>query len=641
MKISKNNLNFEINDVDFTAKVIESRNAKDDVLIPTFIINNDKKYIVSSIGENAFIFNSKIKSINFPSDSKVSLIEKNAFFNSSLNSICFSSNIKEFKEGWCNFVLRLNNISVSPTNRYIKCFDNKFLLSKTNEKGEEFDNIIFVRRDIENEVAIPDFVTRISPFSFSFCLNLKSIVFSQNSKLNSIEINSFSSSRIESIVFPSTLQSLDEGWCSFTSNLSKVFISPQNCHFSYIEGNCVVSDSILIFAPRNIEEVSIPSSIKRIASNSFSQCKNLEKVLFSNDSNLNSIGKEAFLMASIEKITIPSSVTQIEESAFSSCSKLNCVEFQLNCRISSIEKNLFQFTNIQCISIPSKVTKICQGAFRHCDKLKSIEIPIDSELCSIEKDAFAYSSLEKICFPSKMSEFEKDWCFSTEKLTNISVSPMNKHIKYFENKFLLKKSNEKIEKFDILLFARRDIDEKELFIPEFITRIAPFSFSFCKRLKSIKFPQNSMLTSIDEYAFGKSSIKAIEIPSNVTKIDVDAFIDCFNLEFIEFSTNSQLQTIERRAFINTKVKKIIVPQNVEYIADNVFYQSVWLKSAEFLSTELKIGSGCFMAAMKMEVMSFPNLNKITIGKDAFYELSENFILFAKCNAVFLNIHIYN
>lgn len=631
MKIKKDNINFELNADNFTAKIIKSPEAKGDILIQRSINYNNHDFIITSIGEDAFKFNTKINSINMSTDSEIYLIENCVFSNSSINTIYFSSNVREFKEDWCKLVILLINVSVSPKNHYITYYENNFLLSKSNEKDEKFNNLIFARRNIEETAIIPEFVTRICPHSFSLCSRLKSIQFPPNSQLISIEENAFSSSRIENITIPPSTQFLTDGWCSFTSNLTKITLSPQNRYFSFIENKYIIkksdkkNDDIIVFACRDIEEINVPSFIKRIAANSFSNCSRLKKVSFSDDSHLDSIGKESFFSSSIEKISIPSNVTRIEKASFSSCRQLKSVEFPINSQINSIEAHLFENTKIQCITIPPKVTKICQGAFMRCSFLESIEFQPNSELRFIEKNAFYHSNIERICFPSKVAEFEDGWCSATAYLRDVSVSPKNLFIKYYENNFLLKKSE---EKFDVLLFARRNIEETVL-IPEFVVEISPFSFSYCNKLKNVKFSPNSMAVSIKKNAFEKSSLKKIQIPSKVTSIDVDAFIDCFDLEVVEFCPNSELRSIGDRAFINTKIKNFVVPQKVEYLGKNLFYQSLYITNVEFLCNEITIGSGCFMAAMRLVIVSFPNLDKITIEEDVFTELPNNFTMFVK------------
>ena len=54
------------------------------------------------------------------------------------------------------------------------------------------------------------------------------------------------------------------------------------------------------------------------------------------------------------------------------------------------------------------------------------------------------------------------------------------------------------------------------------------------------------------FAFRETNIKEIFIPPNVSKICEGVFSDCINLKKAEIPTNSNLQIIEKYAFEKTK-----------------------------------------------------------------------------------------
>lgn len=87
---------------------------------------------------------------------------------------------------------------------------------------------------------------------------------------------------------------LEEGWCCGTNKLTKIIILPSNGQLilkddKYLLGKTNPRNNeydILLFASRNIEEVSIPSNIKILSSYSFYNCKNLAKVEIEPNYNL-------------------------------------------------------------------------------------------------------------------------------------------------------------------------------------------------------------------------------------------------------------------------------------------------------------------------------------------------------------------
>ena len=200
-------------------------------------------------------------------------------------------------------------------------------------------------------------IEKILRFSFKNSKTIKSIQFPSNSKIQTIEKESFAYSTLEKINIPSSLSNLEEGWCKSTSKLTKITIMPNNESYQYIDNKMVIgkddkkSDNydVLIFVRRDIEEITIPTFIKRIASYALSE------------------------------------------------------------------------TRIQKVSIPPHITKICEGAFYHCEQLYQVEIPPDSELETIEREAFSETSIETISIPATVTCLKEGWCINNSKLKQINI----------------------------------------------------------------------------------------------------------------------------------------------------------------------------------------------------------------------------
>lgn len=72
-----------------------------------------------------------------------------------------------------------------------------------------------------------------------------------------------------------------------------------------------------------LSSVNIPTNVKVIGNNAFSNCDNLVTVNFTEDSKLERIGIEAFYKCStLTSFNVPTGVTTIENMAFSNCAKL-------------------------------------------------------------------------------------------------------------------------------------------------------------------------------------------------------------------------------------------------------------------------------------------------------------------------------
>ena len=178
-------------------------------------------------------------------------------------------------------------------------------------------------------------------------------------------------------------------------------------------------------------EIIIPSYITEIEDGSFDGCINLEEITFLPDSQLKSIGKNAFRdCKKLRKIIFPEKVETIGISAFRGC--------------ESLEKVIFR----------NKMYHIGNDAFRGCIKLKSIDIPEGVKKISCFRGC---SSLEFIKIPNSVEEigdYTFDSCTNLD-ITTGSISQQN-NIRRIGNFAFNRCSNLKVRLFDFL-FPRRAV----------------------------------------------------------------------------------------------------------------------------------------------------------------------------------------
>ena len=421
---STNTLKFKIDETNQTASLFKVENGIEEVNIPRTIEHESTEYLITSI----IGFCADVKTVKFSEESAVKTFYRDAFFGSKIESIYFPSSLKELKEGWCNETKYLKRIIISPSNCQYEFKEDKYLVCKSDSNNDEFDKLLFVRRDID-EFSIP-------------------------SNIKIISSSAFQHSNIKTIFIPSSVSKICDSAFSNCKNLHKVEI-PTNSNLQTIESNA--------FYNSNIESIFIPSSVSKICKYAFSYCRNLHKVEIPTNSNLQTIESNAFYKSNIESIFIPSSVSKICKYAFSNCKNLHKVEIPTNSNLQTIKSFAFYKSNIESIFIPSSVSKICEYAFYNCENLLKVEIPTNSSLQIIESNAFLNSNIEEIFIPSGLKELKEGWCFGTENLTRITISPLNGQFKLIDNKYLVRKSDECNIEFDILLFACRDI--KQISIP--------------------------------------------------------------------------------------------------------------------------------------------------------------------------------
>lgn len=204
---------------------------------------------------NVLIF----KKIEISNNSKLEIIQKEAFYDSSIESLTIPASLIDLNEGWCSGVCNLNIININPNNERYSFFDEKFIIGKSSIEQENYDVLIFCIRNIK-KVIIPSFIKIIGPYAFEMCKKLKEVDISIGSKLETIDKYAF--------------------FCS------------------------------------SIEKFCTPPCLKKICFSAFSLCKKLRYLNIPSNSELNTIEENAFWTSSIKSFVLLSSLSKIYESSF-------------------------------------------------------------------------------------------------------------------------------------------------------------------------------------------------------------------------------------------------------------------------------------------------------------------------------------
>lgn len=529
-KVKIGDLYYELDESTHTAEVIEEKYSGV-ITIPTFVIYEGKRYIVSSIGSRAF-FQSRITIVTIPNS--VTSIGNMAFKGcDSLSSIIVAND----NPYYCS----INGVLLDKhQTTLIKCpcgMNGSYIIPNgvTYIGNEAFSHCLGL-----TSIVIPNSVTSIAIGAFYGCKSLTSIIVAKdNLYYCSIDGVLFNKQRTTLIHCPTGKQGVYTIPNSVTSiehyafmdclGLTSVFIpdgvtsignnafynvlnvvyfgpdtdSPWGARFinSHIEGNIVYSDetkrNLLACSTVTEGNIIIPDGVINIANEAFSGCSRVISIEIPN--SVTSIGDMAFAnCSSMENITIPNSVTHIGDGAFMFCNKLTSIIIPNS--ITSIEDLTFDHCiGLTSVTIPNNVTSIGGLAFENCISLTNVTIP--SSVTSIGEDAF--------------------WM-----VTNIVYNGTAKGVPwgaryvngYTEGNYVYSDANKST------LVSCSLATQGDIMIPNNITNIADSAFAFCSSLTSIAIPNS--VTHIGEYAFYScDSLHSVTITCDV-QIGSTAFKNC-------------------------------------------------------------------------------------------------------------------
>lgn len=506
-----------------------------------------------------------LKSINFDDESELISIPTMLFSESLIEKFTITKNIQKIEQGCFDSADCLNQVIISPGNKYFEYLDDqhKIIVRKSNQNNSVFDVLVFACRDIK-KVFIPSTIKYIDSYCFCGCKKLKKIEFAENSQLISIGKKSFSEISIKSIELPSSLTNISPYAFSFCKKLDEITIPADSKLESIHEYTFFYTPIKKIFIPPNLAEFGF-IECKNLTDVEISPENKNFKYLNFNDkkivvgkSNPKNIEFDTIIFAciDIQKVFIPSSIKHINYNAFSNCNQLQEITFDENSKLLSIDKQAFASTDIRQIKIPSHVKFIGESCFSSCMHLKKIDFENNSELKVFNNYLFDSSNIESISFPSSLRELKVEWCSCAANLNHIYLPPENKNFSYLDKnqKIICGKTNENLDIYDSIVFVARDTKKVlipstitqinayafsesgicNIFIPKSVTKIGEFAFYNCRNLMRVEFENESKVASIGYNCFGYCLIENIIIPNQVKFCDLNALVSSYHLKTIEF-----------------------------------------------------------------------------------------------------------
>jgi len=178
-------------------------------------------------------------------------------------------------------------------------------------------------------------------------------------------------------------------------------------------------------------------------------------------------------------------------------------------------------------------------------------------------------------------------------------------------------------------------------VPSTVISIGANAFEYFSTLTSIKFENNSQLTTIGDSAFIHcAKLVSIDIPDSVTSIGDNLFYFCTNLANVKMS--SRITSIPKGTFQSCeKLINITIPKSVTSIGSYAFSSCRSLTNITIPDSVTSLGSSAFSSCSGLTSVTISE-GLISLGSSAFYYCSKlTSITIPKCVTTIESQAFYN
>ena len=339
---------------------------------------------------------------------------------------------------------------------------------------------------------------------------------------------------LEKLVLPDNVEYIEDGGLTNSSSEHLQVEFANNPNFIIEDGIIFDKDKTQLIYCNDylIERYDVPTSVKEIKENAFSNASNLIEITI--PSSVERIGSDAFSSSCSYPKNPPYPMLKsarfvdgaekapeliIESFAFS---RSSLTELTLPDNVKQIGEYAFRDTPIKTVEIKSSTNSpelvIENEAFSNCE---ITSLFLSDKVTSIGDKCFFNNNLSSIFIPSGVETIGLN-AFKSSSLKNIEVSAENSNFSS-ENGMLLNKDK------TTLVFVPNGMTGI-CNVPASVENISHYAFSDCGQLEEINLPTS--IKTIGDYAFQNSSISKANLPI-AESIGKYAFYSCASLETLQ------------------------------------------------------------------------------------------------------------
>ncbi len=612
--------------------------------VPLFPIT-DSYYYYNNQTITSFTFGDGVKTIpagiccnltnltNVAIPTSVTKIGAQAFYSSGLTELVVPLNVDTVDANAFANLTQLTSVTWNAIDCYIRGYDYNYY-STNSVFGTQSESTSAANGEVPNALITTfTFGNGVKTIPNRLCMNLTAltnIVF-PTSVTTIGEYAFYNCAKITELTIPANVNSVGHYAFRYMNSLNSVTWNATNCNsnndyyspmfeirgedeYSYPDSNPYITSvtfgSNVEAIPAgicnglvNLKNITLPTALKTIGHNAFSDCESLENIIFPRA--VKTIGYGAFSGCKmITTIDIPNSVTTIDGEAFAWCSSLTSAV--LGEGIETIGTYAFygcnQMTKFICNS-PTAVEE-------------SYEYDFDDGITSLPC-ILSNTNLDTIIAPANIFDRpESVWSILAKNVRYIKVNAGELTPDAFG---VINRSYKTLQHLDLAATSNTDIADE--------------AFKGCYSLQQLQLP--TQLENIGYMAFAEcKSLKAIEIPSRVVSIGNSAFEDCRSIASITFESNTALQNIGSWAFYNChELKQLAIPEGVTEVGAAAFYGCVYLEELTLPSTVQSIGDNCFAFCSKLNKITSNAIIPPSIDAKTFYEVKRSTPLYVPANSL--------
>lgn len=172
-----------------------------------------------------------------------------------------------------------------------------------------------------------------------------------------------------------------------------------------------------------LQKVTVPAAVKALPENMFKDCTSLNAVTFALGSQLQTIGKWAFMSTAVAAIEIPEGVTELPDGVFKNC--LSLTEITLPSNLVSVGGGCFYNCKaLTTVNVCADNLTIADRAFYSCESLETINsanpLQLSSDISKLGMEFEGCKSLKAVSVAGGMiGSFAFDGC---ESLVSVGIA---------------------------------------------------------------------------------------------------------------------------------------------------------------------------------------------------------------------------